>query len=56
MRQLVRRRNHGFPTFAKVVNDIFNDDFVKNMKLDCCFHNCIQIIFWQTQNRTYVRF
>lgn len=31
MRQLVRRRNHGFPTFAKVVNDIFNDDFVKNL-------------------------
>lgn len=30
MRQL-RRRNHGFPTFAKVVNDIFNDDFVKNL-------------------------
>ena len=31
MRQLVRRRNHGFPTFAKVVNDIFNEDFVKNL-------------------------
>ncbi len=31
MRQLVRRRNHAFPTFAKVVNDIFNDDFVKNL-------------------------
>jgi len=31
MRQLVRRRNHGFPTFAKVVNDIFNDDFAKNL-------------------------
>ncbi|MFK7981393.1 MAG: Hsp20/alpha crystallin family protein [Saprospiraceae bacterium] len=31
MRQLVRRRNHGFPAFAKVVNDIFNDDFVKNL-------------------------
>jgi len=31
MRQLVRRRNHGLPTFAKVVNDIFNEDFVKNL-------------------------
>lgn len=31
MRHLVRRRNHGFPTFAKVVNDIFNEDFVKNL-------------------------
>ncbi len=31
MRQLVRRRNHNYPSFAKVVNDIFNDDFVKNL-------------------------
>lgn len=31
MRHLVRRKNHGFPTFAKVVNDIFNEDFVKNL-------------------------
>ena len=30
MRQLVRR-NHTFPTFAKVVNDFFNDDFVNNL-------------------------
>ncbi|MEM6316329.1 MAG: Hsp20/alpha crystallin family protein [Bacteroidota bacterium] len=31
MRQLVRRRNHGFPTFAKVVNDLFNEDFVRGL-------------------------
>lgn len=30
MRHLIRR-NHAFPTFTKVVNDIFNDDFVKNL-------------------------
>lgn len=31
MRHLVRRRNHALPTFAKVVNDFFNDDFGKNL-------------------------
>lgn len=30
MRQLVRR-NHAFPIFAKVVTDIFNDDFAKKI-------------------------
>ena len=28
---LVKRRNHGYPSFAKVVNDFFNDDFVRNL-------------------------
>ena len=31
MSYLLKRKSHGFPTFAKVVNDIFNDDFVKNL-------------------------
>jgi len=31
MRHLVRRNNPGFPTFSKVVNDFFNDGYVKNL-------------------------